>query len=199
MSVRFPYRRGLAVAAIATAGLIALTGCRSSGKDDDAAADRAPTTAATAQTPSTGASAKPTPSAGREAGGAKSPAAATKLPDVCGLLSKSEVSSLAGGRNVVQIDPDGATEGATTRYCQWQLSGARLAIFLSPTTAAEFTQAHGRSPAVSGVGDEAHLSSGHLFVRHGNVQIDVYSTVSDSNSAAERMAKSAAQKVVDRL
>ena len=120
------------------------------------------------------------------------------LPDVCALLTSAEVSALAGGKQVVQVDPDGAKPGDSVRHCQWQMSGARLAIFLSPTTASEFTQAHGQTQTVPDIGDAAYMSSGHLYVRHGNIQVDVYAT-SGSEAAGEKLAKSAAQKVVERL
>jgi hypothetical protein len=193
MRVLTPYRRVLAVVAVTAAGLLALTGCR-------LGADRA--AGAPQPTPSSSASAQPTPSGkGTPRPSSSSKAAEKKsgLPDVCTLLSRAEVTSLTGGRQVVQVDEDGAKAGATTRHCQWQLSGARLAIFLSPTTASEFAQAHGSSPAVSDLGDEAHLSSGHLYVRHGNIQVDVYATLGSDAAAGEKLAKAAARKVIDRL
>ena len=188
MRARSPYRSGLPLAAVAAAGLLALTGCQLGDRDDPSSTTSTPTATASATGTS---SARPTPSGKAPAKGA--------LPDVCTLLSRAEVSGLAGGKQVVQVDPDGAAAGATTRHCQWQLSGARLAIFLSPTTAGEFTQAHGNSPSVSGVGDDAFLDSGHLYVRHGTVQIDVYATLGNDDAAGQKLAKAAALKIVERL
>ena len=186
MRTRIPLRRGpLLAAALAAAGLIALSGC-----------DRFQPTA-----DPTGA---PTPAAKSGAGtpmGQANPTGTAKaagLPDVCGLLTRAEVSALAEGKQVLQVDPDGAAAGATSRHCQWQMSGARLAVFLSPTTPAEFAQAHGTHRKVTGLGDEAVFFSGHLYVRHGRILIDVYATSSD-DAAGERLAKSAAVKLLERL
>lgn len=201
MNARTTARRGLALAALAAAGLIALSGCKIGTGKDAASGNNAPVAAPTsaAATPSDKPSGKPTgkPSAKASASASKK-SGANGLPDVCTLLSRAEVSTLAGGKQVVQVDPDNAKSTDTTRFCQWQLSGARLAIFLSPTTASEFSQAHGRSTTVQGLGDEAYLASGHLYVRHGNIQVDVYAST-DTEQAGEKMAKSAAAKVIGRL
>jgi hypothetical protein len=195
MNARTTARRGLAIAALAAAGLIALTGCKiGSGKD------AAGTTPSTAASPSTSGSASgksgstgsPKPSTSKKSG-------SNGLPDVCTLLTRAEVSALAGGKQVVQVDPDDAKPTDTTRFCQWQLSGARLAVFLSPTTASEFSQAHSQSRPVNGLGDAAYFTSGHLYVRHGSIQVDVYATNGSDDAAGEKMAKSAASKVIDRL
>jgi len=120
------------------------------------------------------------------------------MPDVCTLLTRAEVSALAGGKQVVQVDPDNAKPTDTTRFCQWQLSGARLAVFLSPTTASEFTQEHGTHRKVTNLGDDAAFFSGHLYVRSGNIVIDVYAS-NGSDDASEKMAKSTAVKLLDRI
>ena len=190
MSIRSPFRRGLSAAALVAAGsiaLVALSGCDLPTRANDNKAD--PTPAASAASTPGGASARPTPTGSAKAAG---------LPDVCALLTKPEVSALAGGKQVVQVDPDGAGPGAGARHCQWQLSGARLAIFVSPTTAAEFTQAHQGHRAVAGLGDAAVFFSGHLFVRKGGLLVDVYATSSD-DAAGERFAKASAEKILGRL
>ena len=198
MITRTTARRGLALAAVAAAGIIALTGCKiGSGKD---AASGSKTTPAAA-TPSASASASgksgstgsPKPSTSKKSGGTNA------LPDVCTLLSRAEVSALAGGKQIVQVDPDDAKPTDTTRYCQWQLSGARLAVFLSPTTATEFTQTHNQGRPVSGLGDGAYFFSGHLYVRKGNIQVDVYASNGNTEADSEKMAKAAAAKVIGRL
>ena len=193
-------RRALVLAALAAAGIVALTGCKIGGGKD--AANSAPSTAAS---PSTSASASgkaggvgSTKASPKASGSASKKSGTNALVDPCTLLSKAEVSALAGGKSVVQVDPDGADETDTTRFCQWQLSGARLAIFLSPTTASEFSQAKGDSRAVDGVGDAAFMASGHLYVRSGNLQIDVYAS-NGNDAASEKMAKSTALKVLPRL
>ena len=187
-------RRGLALAAVAAAGLIALSGCKIGGGKDATGTPAAgtPTAQASASAqPSTNASGKP---AGKPSG----KPAGNALPDVCTLLSRAEVSALAGGKQVVQVDEDDAKPTDTTRFCQWQLSGARLAVFLSPTTASEFSQAHTNSRSVSGLGDAAYFASGHLYVRQGTIQIDVYAS-NGSDHASEKMATSTAAKILPRL
>jgi hypothetical protein len=196
MNARTTARRGLAIAALAAAGLIALSGCKIGGGKD--ATSGTPTTAPTAAEASAKASTNPSGKPSAKSSASKKAGTNGALPDVCTLLTRAEVSAMAGGKQVAQVDPDGAKPGDTVRHCQWQMSGARLAIFLSPTTAAEFTQAHGKSEAVPGVGDAAYMSSGHLYVRHGNILIDVYAT-SGSEAAGEKLAKSAALKVIERL
>jgi hypothetical protein len=197
MNARTTARRGLAIAAIAAAGLIALTGCKiGSGKDaasgtPSAAASPSTSTPASGKAGSNG-TPKPSASTSKKSGG-------NALPDVCTLLTRAEVSALAGGKQVVQVDPDDAKPTDTTRFCQWQLSGARLAVFLSPTTAAEFSQAHTKSRKVTGLGDAAYFTSGHLYVRHGNIVVDVYATNGSDEAAGETMAKAAAAKVIERL
>jgi hypothetical protein len=186
MNTRSPLRRGLALAALTAAGLVALSGCDLPIPGTGGAADPTPTATT---------SAAPTP------GGAATPGTTAKaagLPDVCALLTKAEVSALAGGKQVVQVDPDNAAPDAGTRHCQWQLSGARLAVFLSPTTPSEFTQAHRGHTAVANLGDEAVLHAGHLYVRKGQIVADVYATSSDA-AAGERFAKAAAQKILPKL
>jgi hypothetical protein len=190
----------IAVLAAAACGLFALSGCQLLDKGDDnkAAAPTPAPTATPSATPSGTAKATPTgkASASGKATGANRQAG---TPDVCALLTRQEVTTIAGGRQITQIDPDGEQPGATVRNCQWQLSGARLAIFLSPTTSSEFKGSYGQGQKVNGVGDEAAMSSGHLYVRHGNMLIDVYATVSGNEAAGNQMAKNAALKIIEKL
>jgi hypothetical protein len=191
MFVRSFFRRGLAVAAVSAAGLIALSGCQFVGKDD--AAD--PAASAPASAPASG---KATPT-GAAKGSTRPSARAGELPDVCGLLTRAEVAALSGGHQVTQVDKDGAAADATTRHCQWQMSGARLAVFLSKTTGSDFRAAHSQGQKVTGVGDEAVSDSGHLYVRTGSIEIDVYATLSGDQAAEAQMAKATAQKLVPKL
>lgn len=178
----------IAVVAAAACGLFTLSGCQFLEKDEPAAAP----------TPAASSSAKPTPS-GKASGKATGKAASGDLPNPCTLLSKAEVSTIAGGKQVTQVDEDGEKDGATTRYCQWQLAGGQLAVFLSKTSASDFKQAHSQHPKVTGVGDEAATDSGHLYVRHGDILIDSYARVSGNEGATAQMAKNAALKVIDKL
>lgn len=173
-----------AVVAAAACGLFTLSGCQFLEKDEPAAA---PTPAATS-------SAQPTPSGkatGKTTGG--------DLPNPCTLLTKAEVTTIAGGKQVTQVDEDGEKDGAATRYCQWQLAGGQLAIFLSKTSASDFKTAHAQHQKVTGVGDEAATDSGHLYVRHGDILIDSYARVSGNEGATAQMAKNAALKVIAKL
>ncbi|MEU4243365.1 DUF3558 family protein [Actinoplanes sp. NPDC026619] len=109
-----------------------------------------------------------------------------RLPDPCTLLSRHEVVELTG-RRITQVDEDGAKPGESTRYCQWQQDGGQLALFLSRTTRSGFTSQIGPdAEPVDGVGDDAFLLAGHLYVLDGTVQIDVYSYGDDD---AENLAK----------
>jgi hypothetical protein len=174
------------VVVAAACGLFTLSGCQFLEKDEPAAA---PTPAATST-----ASGKPTPSGkatGKTTGG--------DLPNPCTLLTKAEVTTIAGGKQVTQVDEDGEKDGAATRYCQWQLAGGQLAIFLSKTSASDFKTAHAQHQKVTGVGDEAATDSGHLYVRHGDILIDSYARVSGNEGATAQMAKNAALKVIAKL
>jgi len=75
--------------------------------------------------------------------------AAGNIPDPCTLLSDAEVAQLTG-RDITQIDKDGADATASTRYCQWQQSSGQLAVFLSRTTGDDFNVAQADSPSVPG-------------------------------------------------
>ena len=114
-------------------------------------------------------------------------------------VSRAEVSALAGGKQVVQVDEDDAKPTDATRFCQWQLSGARLAVFLSPTTASGVQRGAHQLPVRHRPGRAPRYSaSGHLYVRQGTIQIDVYAS-NGSEEASEKMAKSTAAKVLGRL
>lgn len=96
------------------------------------------------------------------------------IPDPCEMFSRDEVVRLTG-RGITELDRDGAKDGDTVRYCQWQQDGGQLAIFLARTTASEFETKVAGVPVVDGVGQDAYQLAGHLYVLDGTVQIDVYS------------------------
>jgi Protein of unknown function (DUF3558) len=96
------------------------------------------------------------------------------IPDPCTLLDEDEVTHLTG-REITQVDEDGAGPGAITRFCQWQQESGQLAVFLSRTTPADFQVTVDDAEPVDGVGEDAFLHSGHLYVLYGTVQLDVYS------------------------
>jgi hypothetical protein len=108
------------------------------------------------------------------------------------------VRGLTGGKPILSVDPDPGPS-SSVRYCQWQLSGARLAIQLSSTTAAKFRQDHPTEPAVGGLGDDAFFYSNHLFVREGTIQIDAYASTVEGPTSDQQVAKAAAAMVVARL
>ncbi|GID27434.1 DUF3558 family protein [Paractinoplanes brasiliensis] len=119
------------------------------------------------------------------------------IPDVCKLLSEQEVTSLTG-REITQIDEDGAEPGEPSRYCQWQQEGGQLAVFLSRTTAEDFDVMIAEASPVDGVGEDAFLLAGHLYVLYGTVQLDIYSRgASDDQNLAD--AKKVAKVLIPRV
>jgi hypothetical protein len=181
----------LLLAAAAATGVFALTGCGTiTISTDDASPSATPTGAA--QQPSTAATA-----------GGNDPQAATGLgTDVanlnpCQLLTPTEVNQFTS-REIARVDRDNATaEG--TRYCQWQLDQGVLVLSLSPTSAADFEIRDPAAVAVDGVGDDAYTSSGHLYIRSGDLSIDVYSTAQGGDPANVGIEKTVAQRVIDQL
>ena len=167
---------------LATAAALALTGC-----DDPGAA---PGTEIVVGSPS--GSAAPS-------GGGGSGTGASGYPDICTLLTEAEVSTLAGGAQVLQVDRDDAPADATVRYCQWQLSGARLAIQLGPTTETDFGTNHPDSEPVTDLGYDAHFFSNHLFIRKGNTEVDIYATTPAGGNADRLFAKAVATQVLPRV
>jgi hypothetical protein len=190
---RYPHDfrvRIVAVTAVAVCAL-ALVGCRST-EGNQAGASGGITTSASPSPTGTGE--QPSPSAS-EAGGSPT---ATALPDVCAMLSRTEVSALVGGKPILSVDPDPGPN-SPVRYCQWQMSGARLEVQLSSTTPTRFRQDHLNEPAIGGLGDDAFFYSNHLFVRKGSVQIDVYASTAEGTTNDQMVAKALAAIVVARL
>jgi hypothetical protein len=120
------------------------------------------------------------------------------IPDPCTLLSEHEVTHLTG-REISQIDEDGLEPGEGARFCQWQQSGGQLAVFLSRTTAEDFTVTVAEAEWVDGVGEDAFWHSGHLYVLYGTVQIDVYSRGADSDTQNLADAKRVAEVLIPRV
>ena len=122
---------------------------------------------------------------------------AGNIPDPCTLLSDAEVAQLTG-RDITQIDKDGADATASTRYCQWQQSSGQLAVFLSRTTGDDFKVAQADSPSIPGIGDDAYWRDGHLYVLVGAINLDVYARGGDeqqSQAEAEKVAGTLLPKV----
>lgn len=127
-------------------------------------------------------------------GSAANAAPSGDLPDPCTLLTRTEVVELTG-REIVRIDEDGAEPGESVRFCQWQQKGGQLVIFLSPTTADDFPVTPDEAEWLD---EDAYWLAGHLFVRHGAVQIDVYAragSVAQNRAEAWRVVK----KIIPRL
>ena len=167
------FRRSLATAA--AAAVVALAGCTATETTSTPAASAAPATSAAASSPGT-----------------------TSLPDVCALLTTADVAALTS-RSVTQVDRDGLTVTAPTRHCQWQLANGDLAVFLSTTTEADFKVRDPAATNVSGIGDEAYTSSGHLFVRSGGKQLDVYATGSTDDAGNLTVASATAEKLLPKI
>jgi len=162
--------RPAALAVAVTAVLFALSGCQLGlGSADDAPETPAVTGSGTA---AAAPAATPTGSTDDSAsmGSVKD---AGDIPDVCTLLTEAQVTSLSG-LAVTQIDEDGAQPGEASRYCQWQLAGGTLAVVLSRTTEDDFDVRVADAETIDGVGEDAYLTSGHLYVLYGTVQVDVY-------------------------
>jgi hypothetical protein len=122
---------------------------------------------------------------------------AGNIPDPCTLLSDAEVTQLTG-RDITQIDKDGADASAPTRYCQWQQSSGQLAVFIARSNSDEFTVAQADSPSIAGIGDAAYWRDGHLFVLVGRTHLDVYARGVDepqNQAEAERVAGALLPKV----
>ncbi len=112
------------------------------------------------------------------------------IPDPCTLLSDAEVTQLTG-RDITQMDRDGADGNASTRYCQWQQPSGQLAVFISRTNTEDFKVAQADTPPVPGIGDGAYWRDGHLYVLTGSSQLDVYTRGGDdeqSQAEAEKVA-----------
>ncbi len=158
--------------------ILALAGC---GRDaSPPAAQSTPTTEAT----SSAVAQNPTGEGGN-------------IPDPCTLLSDAEVTQLTG-RDITQVDKDGADATASTRYCQWQQSSGQLAVFLSRTTSDDFNVARADSPSIPGIGQDAYSRDGHLYVLVGAINLDVYARGGDdqqSEAEAEKVAAALLPKV----
>jgi hypothetical protein len=127
--------------------------------------------------------------------GATSSAAAQKpigeagnFPDPCTLLSDDDVTQLTG-RDITQMDRDGADATASTRYCQWQQSSGQLAVVLSRATSNDFKAAQEDTPSIAGIGEDAYWRGGHLYVLTGKTQIDVYSRGMDDKRSQEEASR----------
>ncbi|WP_433832577.1 DUF3558 family protein [Actinoplanes sp. CA-015351] len=184
-------RRLVALAVLATTSLS--SGC---GLLESASAGAAPATEATAKAHP--AASAPAPDKSEDTGATRTSVKDEgDIPDPCTLLSEAEVTGLTG-RIVSQIDEDGVESGESARFCQWQQEGGQLAVFLSRTTPADFQVTVADAQWVDGVGEDAYAHSGHLFVLHGTVQVDVYSRgASDEQNLAD--AKQVAKLLISRI
>jgi len=159
--------------------ILALAGC---GRD--ASPPAAQSTSATAAPSSSAVAQTPTGEGGN-------------IPDPCTLLTDAEVTQLTG-RDITQVDKDGADAGASTRYCQWQQSSGQLAVFLSRATGDDFTVARADSPSIPGIGDDAYSRDGHFYVLVGAINLDVYARAGDeqqNQAEAEKVAGALLPKV----
>jgi hypothetical protein len=172
----------LSLAATAAAGLLALTGCTIELGDS---ADPTPS-------PATSASTQPTASATAE------PAAeGGEIPNPCELLTPADVNQLTG-REITQIDRDSSGPGET-RTCQWQLEQGVLAVFLSKTSESDFAVRDPAAVDVDGIGDDAYTSAGHLFVRSGELAIDVYATGATDDTGNEAVATATVENLIGKV
>ena len=175
-------RPPLSILAAVIVTLAALSGCGALSGSGSGDADRAGATESPRPAPS------PTPTSVQDTG---------DIPDPCTLLTDADVTTLTG-REVSTTDEDGAAPGAITRYCQWQQPSGQLAVFLTRTTEAAFETTTTNGERVDGVGDDAVALSGHLFVLHGTVQIDVYAR-GDSDAKNLEVAKKVARALMPKI
>ncbi len=175
-----------AVAAVAVAATVALSGCGVlTGTRSDDSAQAAPVATPGAST---------TPAASSGFGSVKD---AGDIPDPCTLLTDAEVVGLTG-RAVSRKDPDGEQSGEATRYCQWQQPSGQLDIFLSRTTDSDFQTTITGAEPFDGVGEDAFSLSGHLYVLYGTVNIDVYSR-GDSDEKNLEVEKAVAEVLIPKV
>lgn len=165
-------KRLFALVGVAAVVVAVVGGCsKPSAPGKPSAASASATTSAAESSDSKGETGKTT----SESTSTSGPAAAA-LPDPCTLLSDADVTNLTG-RQISQIDKDGADAAASVRYCQWQLNSGQLAVFLSTTTKGDFETAKSAAEGatdVTGLGDGGYAASGHLYVLSGTIQLDVY-------------------------
>ncbi|SHM56283.1 DUF3558 family protein [Cryptosporangium aurantiacum] len=173
------------LAATAATGLFALTACGSIDvSTDDAAPSPRPTTSAASASPTV----EPTTDTAADSG---------EVPNPCELLTPADVNALTS-REITQVDRGDADSGPT-RTCQWQLEEGVLAVFLSPTSADDFAVRDPDAIDVDGVGDEAYTSAGHLFVRSGDLLVDVYATGAGDEAGDQTVATATAEKIISQL
>lgn len=168
--------------AAAAAGLLALTGCTI---DLGGATDPTPS-------PTTSASTQPTTSVSVTVASESG-----EIPNPCELLTPAEVNQLTS-REITRIDREASSPGET-RTCQWQLAQGVLAVFLSKTSESDFAVRDPAAVKVDGVGDDAYTSSGHLFVRSGELAIDVYATGATDDAGNETVATATAKNIIGKL
>lgn len=206
-------RRALPLLVAAALATPTLTGCTFISTTTEGAPAPTPTSTSASSSSSSSAPAKPGGKEGTGLGspmpGGKAPSSTGKAPsptgkaksaglgDPCELLNKAEVTQLTG-RAITQIDPDGASPSDAVRYCQWQLSGGQLAIFISTTTLAEFETLAGGGTPVDGVGEQAFTHSGHLYVLADGVQLDIYAR-GGSDAQNLKVAKLTTSKILPRI
>lgn len=186
-----PFGGGFAVATVTALAVLTLTGCQATEGNQAGASGSGTASPSAASTSPSAATVQPTVTP-------PDTATAATLPDVCAMLSRAEVRGLTGGKPILSVDPDPGPS-SSARYCQWQLSGARLAIELSPTTATMFRQDHPTEPVVGGLGDDAFFYSNHLYVRKGTIQIDAYASTAEGPTNDQRVAKAEAAMIAARL
>jgi len=124
-------------------------------------------------------------------------AASGSIPDPCTLLTDAEVVELTG-RQITQVDKDGADATAATRYCQWQQDSGQLAVFITRSTAADFAAAKADAASIPGIGNDAYFKDGHLYVLVGSSQLDVYARGAEAGqeqAEAEKVAAALVPKV----
>ncbi|MDG6107182.1 DUF3558 family protein [Dactylosporangium aurantiacum] len=180
--------RTLAATALLTSAL-SLAGCGVLG-----GAGNTPTPAAT-----TGAAAAKSgaPAATKSAPAPTKSAAPAGLPDICTLLTRSEVTGLTGQKVTLMTNEGGDTGGA--RYCQWQLTSGQLDVTVNVETRQQFDVQNKEAQQVAGIGEAAYSLAGHLYVYAGGKVVDVYATSAGNDAGNLKVERRTAEAVLPKL
>lgn len=186
MSGRGQMRRRMGTASIGMAALVLMVsaGCGDSGDKRPAEGGGAPPAAATAS-PAT------------EIEESAAPAAKT-LPDPCTLVTKAEAEKLAATRleDAVAVRETctytGAAGGPTAQVEVYVGDGAKKMLDIDRDLAHAFTP-------LAGIGDEAHLEDGVVFVRKGETWVAIRLVRLDDPATFRKPLEDAARSAAGRM
>jgi hypothetical protein len=190
--------RVIPTAGTIAAAFFALAACSKSTNATPAATVTVTTTVTASAAPAA-ASAVAAPSSGGSA-----PASLQAAPDPCALLTKNEADTLAGTK--LQAGTEAGSGGVKT-LCQYTGDPS------GPTAQVEVIVGDGAKKAldidrdtlghpfktVSGIGDECDQEDGNIFVRKGNVWVDINLVLLNDPAQDVQPMQAAAKAVAARL